>query len=66
MDTLLAIPEKTENFDFSEYVSNLHDQQKPDQDGVFQPTGNFTIWSYSKFSTIDLYSIDRSVYDIGP
>jgi hypothetical protein len=66
MDTLLAVPQRTENFDFSEYVGNLHEIQEPDQDGVFQPTGNFGIWSYPQFSTIDLYIADRSVYDFGP
>jgi hypothetical protein len=65
MDTLLAVPERTENFDFSEYVGNLHEQTKVINNQTTN-TGNLVIWSYPKFSTIDLYVANRSVYDVGP
>ena len=57
------IPEQAENFDFKTYKELvLQEQQKPDETGHFQKTGNYIIWAYPKNTEIDLNVIDQGVF----
>lgn len=58
------IPFQTENFDFETYRALiLQDQKRPDENGVYQFTGNSIIWAYPKNKEIKLYIADRSVWE---